>query len=109
LTSITRTLWSRSKVERASRSSRVTISVSPLLQDIKSLGQLGPVGACATHGFLEDQIAPIRAELFKLRIEGLAGGGNASVGDRFHAPIMHAIYARANRLKSFINEKRAEI
>lgn len=48
-------------------------------------------------------------ELIDLHIEGLAGGGNTGVSNRFHVGIMHATFARAKPLKSLIPKVRAKV
>jgi hypothetical protein len=75
---------------------------------VEGLGQLGPVCACPAHGLLEDRIAALRRELVELGIEGLAGGGNASITDGFPTFIMHAFSARLKALKSLVHRWRAK-
>jgi len=63
---------------------------------------LHPEGA----GNAERRRMPLQGML-KLRIEGLAGSGNAGISDRVHVLIMNAIFAPAKRLISFDEERRA--
>jgi hypothetical protein len=71
----------RSKVLRAKRSIRVTVTVSPAASSFEQLQQLAPVSPRAA-GFLPvDLAAPFRAKLLKLRVERLAVGADAGVSE----------------------------
>ena len=77
------TMANRSKVLRASRSMRVTVTTSPGARRVEHPEKLAPVGPRARHLLAVDVPAAASggAKLLKLGVEGLPVGADAGIAD----------------------------
>ncbi len=106
------TMPNRSKVERASRSIRVTVTTSPGAEAVEHAEKLAPVGPRAGHLLAVDVPAGASggAKLVKLRVEDLPVGADASVADEafFRVSFSH-ILCRHNPLAGLWQANLAKI
>src|SRR3954454_1910512 len=82
---------SRSRVERANRSSRVTISTSPWSSWSRVLTKLRPIGLGSAGNFAERLLAPGLGQLSHLGVNALPVCRYPGVAV-FHKFILHLIY-----------------
>ena len=85
-------VFKRSRVERARRSRRVTISTSPSSISLKGAAQLRAVGLCAAGCFLKNFLGSGGAQLLRLRVNALAVRGYPCIAVN-HGMILHRTFA----------------
>jgi hypothetical protein len=81
---IAASVFNRSRVDRASRSSRVTVRTVARLKAVEQAAKLRPVGLCAARDFAEHLFASSPVELAHLGVNALAVGGHSRI-TVFHA------------------------
>jgi hypothetical protein len=80
-------VFNRSRVDRASRSSRVTVTTSPSLKLVEQPAKLRSVGLCAARHFAEHFFASGLGELAHLCIDALAVRRYPRIAV-FHRPVV---------------------